>query len=78
MEFGAYIALLYMLIELGFPVSDDVVDWDLYIYQELLLDIIVLLLLSTKSCAACMRVKGPRKGKRKAKMKWYIPIEKES
>lgn len=32
MGVGAYIALFYMLIELGFPVSDDVVDWDLYIY----------------------------------------------
>lgn len=32
MEVGAYIALLYMLIELDFPMSDDVVDWNLYIY----------------------------------------------
>lgn len=32
MGVGAYIGILYLLIELDFPMSDDVVDWDLYIY----------------------------------------------
>lgn len=32
MGFGAFLGLLYLLIELNFPVSDDVLDWDLYIY----------------------------------------------